>query len=260
MSKERASANQPSGRHQYIREQLRLHGRVSAGELAAVLGVSEDSIRRDLRELAADGACQRVYGGAIALTPNRHGFLQRRHENTERKARLAAAAVRLLKPGQFVFLDGGTTNLEIARALPEQLPLMVATNSIPIAAALFGQKQLSVLVLGGSLNHQSGDALGTTATRMLDTMRPDICFLGTCSVDGELGVGTVMADEAAFKRHLVEQCGHTVLAVTNEKLDTASPFIVAPLSDIGTLIIEADADPIRRAHLEAGGAPLLIAG
>ena len=110
----------PSDRHQYIRQRLQQEGRVLAAELAQTLGVSEDSIRRDLRELAATGICQRVYGGAIAMTPNTGSFIERSHENVARKARLAAAAVRLLKPGQFVFLDAGTTNLEIARALQDQ--------------------------------------------------------------------------------------------------------------------------------------------
>ncbi|POZ59938.1 DeoR/GlpR family DNA-binding transcription regulator [Chromobacterium alticapitis] len=260
MNKERsAGSSLPADRHSYIRQQLQLHGRVQAGELAATLGVSEDSIRRDLRELAASGVCQRVYGGAIALTPNQPSFRARKQEHQPRKARLAAAAVRQLQPGQFVFLDGGTTNLEIARALPEHLPLTVATNSIPIAAELFGKKQLELLLIGGGVNHQSGDALGAIATRMLQSMRPDICFLGTCSVDGELGIGTLQADEAAFKRQLVEQCGKTILAVTNEKLDTASPFLVAPLRDIGLLIIEPDADPARLAHLQASGVPVRAA-
>ncbi|QEL54573.1 DeoR/GlpR family DNA-binding transcription regulator [Chromobacterium paludis] len=260
MRKERPLASGlPSDRHQYIRQQLQQHGRVLAGELAATLGVSEDSIRRDLRELAANGVCQRVYGGAIALRPSDTSFEQRRREHPGRKARLAATAVRQLRPGQFVFLDGGTTNLEIARALPPDLPLTIATNAIPIAAELFGKKQLEVLVLGGSLNHKSGDTAGTIATRMLQAMHPDICFLGTCSVDRELGVGTVMAEEAAFKRMLVEQCGQTILAVTNEKLDTASPFAVAPLADIGLLILEPDADPSRLAHLQASGVPLRMA-
>ncbi|POA97753.1 DeoR/GlpR transcriptional regulator [Chromobacterium sinusclupearum] len=260
MSKERAaSASLPADRHLYIRQQLQLHGRVLAGELAETLGVSEDSIRRDLRELAAAGVCQRVYGGAIALTPNQASFRARKQEHQARKARLAATAVQQLQPGQFVFLDGGTTNLEIARALPEHLPLTVATNSIPIAAELFGKKQLELLLIGGSVNHQSGDALGTIATLMLQAMRPDICFLGTCSVDSELGIGTLQADEAAFKRQLVEQCGQIILAVTNEKLDTASPFQVAPLGDIGLLIIEPDADPSRLAHLQASGVPLRTA-
>ena len=88
----------PSDRHQYIRQRLQQEGRVLAAELAQTLGVSEDSIRRDLRELAATGICQRVYGGAIAMTPNTGSFIERSHENVARKAAvlelLAGAAER----------------------------------------------------------------------------------------------------------------------------------------------------------------------
>ncbi|MNT54909.1 DNA-binding transcriptional repressor SrlR [compost metagenome] len=90
-------------------------------------------------------------------------------------------------------------------------------------------------------------------------MRPDVCFLGTCSVDIELGVGTTIAEEAAFKRVLVSQCNQIVLAVTNEKLGTASPFAVAAMRDIGRLVIEADAEPHKLASLQHSGVPLLIA-
>lgn len=260
MRKDKPANNSlPGDRQLYIRQQLAKHGRVLASELAATLAISEDSIRRDLRELAAQGVCQRVYGGAIALTPNTGNFLQRQHENVGRKAKLAQTAVRQLQASQFVFLDAGTTNLEIARALPEGLPLTVATNSIPIAAALFGKSWLEVLVLGGRMDQQIGGTLGSIPTLMLQTMHPDICFLGTCSVDAELGIGTTIADEAAFKRLLVAQCGQTLLAVTNEKLDTASPFSVAQLGDVGGLIVEADADPARLLHLQGAGVPLIIA-
>ena len=259
MQKDRPANNSlPSERLQYIQRRLKQDGRVVAAALAQTLGVSEDSIRRDLRELAANGICQRVYGGAIAMTPNTGSFSERRHENTERKTRLAAKAVSLLHPCQFIFLDAGTTNLEIARALPD-MPLTVATNSIPIAAALFGRPQLEVLVIGGRMDHRIGGTLGSAVTLAVKDMHPDLCFLGACSVDIELGIGTTLAEEAVFKRVLVEQCGQTVLAITNEKLDTASPFAVAPLRDISHLIIEADADTDKRTRLAASGMSLWLA-
>ena len=248
----------PSDRQLYIRQLLLQDGRVLATELAQTLGVSEDSIRRDLRELAASGVCKRVYGGAIAMTPNTGSFSERSHENVASKLRLAAAAVQLLQAGQFVFLDSGTTNLEIARALPD-MPLTVATNSIPIAAALLGRQQLDVTLIGGRMDHRIGGTIGTAAALEVQAMRPDICFLGTCSVDIELGIGTTIAEEAAFKRLLVRQCSQIVLAVTNQKLGTASPFAVTPLNEVSRLVIEADAEPHKVQQLQGSGVPLLFA-
>ncbi len=248
----------PSERQHYIRQLLLQDGRVLATELAQALGVSEDSIRRDLRELAASGACKRVYGGAVAMTPNTGSFSERSHEHVANKARLAAAAVQLLQPGQFVFLDSGTTNLEIARALPD-MALTIATNSIPIAAALLGRQQFDVTLVGGRMDHRIGGTIGTAAALEVQAMRPDICFLGTCSVDIELGIGTTIAEEAAFKRLLVRQCSQIVLAVTNQKLGTASPFAVTPLAEVSRLVIEADAEPHKVQQLQGSGVPLLFA-
>lgn len=249
----------PSDRQIYIRQRLQQDGRVVAAELAQTLGVSEDSIRRDLRELASSGACQRVYGGAIAMTPNTGNFSQRSHQNIARKAKLAAAAVSLLRPGQFVFLDSGTTNLEIARAIPDGLPLTIATNAIPIAAALLGRSALEVLVVGGRMDHRIGGTMGSSAMLEIQTLRPDICFLGTCSLDIELGVGTTLSEEAALKRELVRHSSQVVLCVTNEKLDTASPFSVAAMADIGQLVLEADAEPHKLQRLRDCGVPVLLA-
>jgi len=249
----------PSDRQTYIRQRLQQDGRVVAAELAQTLGVSEDSIRRDLRELASSGVCQRVYGGAIAMTPNTGNFSQRSHENIARKARLAAAAVQLLRPGQFVFLDSGTTNLEIARAIPDGLPLTIATNAIPIAAALLGRSALEVLVVGGRMDHRIGGTMGSSAMLEIQTLRPDICFLGTCSLDIELGVGTTLSEEAALKRELVRHSSQVVLCVTNEKLDTASPFSVAAMADISQLVLEADAEPHKLQRLRDCGVPVLLA-
>lgn len=249
----------PSDRQTYIRQRLQQDGRVVAAELAQTLGVSEDSIRRDLRELASSGVCQRVYGGAIAMTPNTGNFSQRSHENIARKARLAATAVQLLRPGQFVFLDSGTTNLEIARAIPDGLPLIIATNAIPIAAALLGRSALEVLVVGGRMDHRIGGTMGSSAMLEIQTLRPDICFLGTCSLDIELGVGTTLSEEAALKRELVRHSSQVVLCVTNEKLDTASPFSVAAMADISQLVLEADAEPHKLQRLRDCGVPVLLA-
>ena len=100
----------PEERHHAIRARLASQGRVLAIELAKDLNTSEDTIRRDLRELAARGACQRVYGGALAKSPPQRPLAERQSEHPERKAALAVEAAKLVAAGQFVFLDGGSTN------------------------------------------------------------------------------------------------------------------------------------------------------
>src|SRR5215469_12349752 len=105
-------------RREYLLGALRRDGRIVAKDVAAALGVTEDSVRRDLRELAADGLCQRVYGGALPVSPAIADYAARRSVAVDNKARVAQRAVELIEPGATVILDGGTTTLAIAHALP----------------------------------------------------------------------------------------------------------------------------------------------
>ena len=130
-------------RRDYLLEALRRDGKVVAKDVAADLGLSEDSVRRDLRELAAEGLCQRVYGGAMPASPAVHSVAG----NQE----VAAAAVRLIRPRGTVILDGGTTALALARALPPGLACTVITHSPTVAAALVGHASAEVFILGGKL-------------------------------------------------------------------------------------------------------------
>ncbi|MDR3426613.1 DeoR/GlpR family DNA-binding transcription regulator [Silvimonas sp.] len=257
----------PIDRHQLIRERLQRDGRVLASELAVEFGLSEDSVRRDLREMAAAGECQRVYGGAIAMSSNGRPIGERSREHVDRKVRLAQSAVRLaqsavrlIQGGQLVFLDASTTNLAVAQVLPEDIGLTIATNSPAIAAALVGREDLRVILIGGTLDHHVGGTLGTAALLDIQQMRPDICFLGICSIDALAGVGASQAEDAAFKRQLVAISGAIVAVVTNEKLGTGAPFTIAPLAEITHLVVEADAEPTHLQHLAEAGTSLTDAG
>ena len=122
-----------------------------AKELAAELGVTEDSVQRDLRELAAAGLCQRVYGGALPVSPAMADYDTRRSVATESKRRVAMSAVTLIEPGSTVLLDGGTTALAVARVLPLEREVTVVTHSPTIAIALLEHPVAEVFLLGGRL-------------------------------------------------------------------------------------------------------------
>src|SRR5437764_10487222 len=116
-------------RRDLLLDRLRVDGRVIAKDLAAELGVSEDSVRRDLRDLAAEGLCQRVYGGALPASPALAGYAGRAKVSVAGKREVAAAAASLIRPGATVILDGGTTALALGRALPAGLAVTVITHS-----------------------------------------------------------------------------------------------------------------------------------
>jgi DeoR/GlpR family transcriptional regulator of sugar metabolism len=242
----------PDERQQIILERLSRRERVLAGDLAREFRTSEDTIRRDLRELAAAGKCRRVYGGALPLSPASGSLAARQAEAPERKAALGRAAAALVRSGQVVFFDAGSTNAAIARALPDGLGVFIATNAPDIAADLVGKPGVELIVIGGRVDPRSGAALGARALRDVGEIRVDLAFLGACAVDVESGVAAFDAEEGEFKRLIAERAKAVAAAVTTDKLGTAAPFAVAPTSRLTHLVVEADAPesalaPLRRA-------------
>ena len=246
----------PDERHRMILDRLAGAGRVLATDLAHELGASEDTIRRDLRELAAAGLCQRVYGGALALRPTSpaSGSLkQRRGEAPERKTALAAAAAGLVGAASTVFIDAGSTNEAIACAIPPSPGLTVVTNAPAIAAHLAERGGLDVILVGGRIDPRSGAALGARALRDVERIRVDLFFLGGCAIDAELGVGAFDAEEAEFKRAVAVGAVRIVTAITSDKLGTRAPFAVMAAADLGDVVVEHDAPEDRIAQLAAAG-------
>ena len=238
----------PEERVAAIRTRLDRDGRVVAAELAQALGASEDTIRRDLRDLAARGLCRRVYGGALPTSPASGALSDRLERGAGAKAALAREAAKLVAPGQFVFLDAGSTNLALAGALPTDAGLTVAVNAPLIAAALLERGGFDVVMIGGTLDRQTGGAIGAHAVGELRALRVDLCFLGACAVDDAANIGAFSFEDAAWKRELVAVSGAIAVAATNEKLGTAARFRVLAGAALDHLVVEADADPARLAQ------------
>ncbi len=190
----------PAERQEAILTLLARGTRVVAADLARAFDASEDTIRRDLRDLAAAGLCRRVYGGALPVSPASGSLETRENEARERKGALGRAAARLARAGSTLFIDAGTTNLAIARALPVDLGLTVVTNAPSLAAAIAGTAGLELVLIGGRVDPRSGAALGARAFRDASEIRVDLAFLGACAVDAEAGVAAFGAEEAEFKR------------------------------------------------------------
>jgi DeoR/GlpR family transcriptional regulator of sugar metabolism len=224
-----------------ILDRIRRKGRVLANELAIEFETSEDTIRRALRELADQGLCKRVYGGALAISPASEAIAVRNAEHMDRKAALGAALADLVTKGQFVFIDGGTTNLAAARMIPRNFALTVATQDPAIAAVLATREDVTLILIGGQVKPHLGSAVGVEATRQMMDLRPDLLLLGLCAFDPQSGVWAFDAEDAAFKRSLVKNSRKTVTAALNEKLDASGPFRVCPVESIQTLIVESNA-------------------
>lgn len=243
-----------SERKALIQQVLRQEGRLVAKEFSQKLGVSEDTIRRDLRELAGEGLLQRVHGGALPASSAVADFATREQVGSSVKARLGQAAARMIQPGQIVFLDGGTTNVQLARHLPFDLKAIVVTHSPSIAVELVRHPHVEVELIGGRLFKHSIVAVGATSAEAISRIRADLFFMGATGIHPETGITTGDREEAAIKSLIARQSAETVVLATREKLGAASPYQIMPLSDVGTLVTVSDLaeevlDPFRSAGL-----------
>ncbi len=236
-----------------IADRLRRDGRVLAGALAEVFGVSEDTVRRDLREMAAAGLCRRVYGGALPVAPEDGSIGRRLGIHAGAKAALGRAAAGLVPAGSLVFIDAGSTNVAVAQALSETASLTVATNAPAVAAVLAEKPGIATIVLGGRLDPRTGACLGPGTMREIERLRPAVAILGACGVDAEAGITAHDFAEAELKAAAAGRAARVIVAATDDKLGTAAPFAVAPAGWVGTLVIGVACDPSRLAPFEAQG-------
>jgi DeoR/GlpR family transcriptional regulator of sugar metabolism len=226
-----------------IRDILARHGKVLAGDLAGLFAVSEDTIRRDLRDMANNGECERVYGGALSIKPASLPMAARLAMAPDRKTALAATAAALVAPRMTLFLDTGSTNLAIARTLAQDLGLTVITNAPDIALALADRDGIAVIMIGGSFDRHSRANFGARACRDLDGFNPDMTILGACAVDPVQGVTATHFEDAEIKRLAVCRSGAVLVAATNEKLGASGTHRICAPQRITHLVVEADIDP-----------------
>lgn len=226
-------------RQDFLLARLARDGKVVAKEVAVELGLSEDSVRRDLRDMAAAGLCQRVYGGALPASPAVADYATRVDVAPDSKRRVAARAVELIAPGSTVILDGGTTTLAVVRSLPLSLRCTVVTHSVTIAAALVDHSGVDVFVIGGALFKHSAVSSGAAAVEAAQRVNADVFLLGVTGVHATAGLTTGDADEAAMKRALAARAGETFVLASAEKIGTASPYEVLPLSQVAGVVTDA---------------------
>jgi len=243
----------PLARRDLIAQRLARGEAVAAAALAVEFDVSEDAIRRDLRALAAEGRCRRVYGGALPLAPDSKPMAARIDEARERKAALAKAAASLIRPGEFVFLDSGSTHLALAEFLPEDHELTVATNSVDIAAAVLRRSDLRLIMVGGTVDPAVGGCVDAAAAQAVATMNIDRCFLGVCAIGAKAGLCAIHHADAVFKRVLVSASEVRCALATSEKFDARAAHRVMPATELDQLVVEHDAPTRVLAALRSSG-------
>jgi DeoR/GlpR family transcriptional regulator of sugar metabolism len=243
-------------RQQRILDELARERQVIATALSKLLGVSEDTIRRDLRELADAGLLRRVHGGALPVAPAEAVFARRMDLGVAGKRAIGRHAAAMIRPGQTVVLDGGTTALQVAQHLPPDLEATIVTHSPSIAVALVEHRGVDVVLIGGRLFKHSIVTMGAAAVESIRRLRADLFFVGVTGVHPDAGLTTGDYEEAAVKRLLSRSAAETYVLASSEKIGVISPHQVLGFADIAGIITDAPAPALGEAGVvvaEDGG-------
>lgn len=229
-------------RKKLILDLLAAEGQVLSKSLSSRFAVSEDTIRRDLRELAAEGRLQRVHGGALPASSAVGTFVERKTLKTDAKKRLAQKGATLISNGQVVIVDGGTTTTELIACLPDDLNITVVTHSPGIALGLVNHPLIEIILIGGRVYKHSIVTVGAAAVEGIRNIQADLFFMGATGIHPEVGLTTGDYEEACIKRAFSARAAETIVLASPEKINTASPFAIGDVSLINTLVVEDNTD------------------
>jgi DeoR family fructose operon transcriptional repressor len=249
----------PAERHRRIQEFLLEHRAVRVSTLAELLGVSEVTVRRDLEDLERRGLLERTHGGAILA--QRMGreplYVEAASRHTVEKQRIGAAAARLATEGDTVFLNGGTTTLEVVRHLGAHV--RVVTNHVG-AALEAGNRGMDLILVGGEYRFPSNSCVGELATRTLRGIFATRSFIGVEGLSLLSGLTTPALAEAEIARVMIEQTrGPVVVVADSSKVGTVADFSIAPIEAATILVTDRGLDDEYRGELTDLGVRVVVA-
>jgi DeoR/GlpR family transcriptional regulator of sugar metabolism len=229
-------------RLQVIIDNLEKDSKVRLDELSTLLNVSEDTVRRDIKELDSQGLLRAVRGGAISHSPVPQHYREREKYNQQHKQIIAHKALQFLKDGQVVFFDGGTSVVALAAALPKDLKITIVTNSFPVANILEDHPSAEVIFAGGRLHKTAFTTMGPETIDTFRKIRADICMLGICSLHHSMGITSIIYEDAQLNNIMINQAQKTIALSALEKINTVEPYYVCPVTDVDVIITETDPD------------------
>lgn len=251
----------PVARHDAIITLVNGAHTVSTDDLAGQLGVSLETVRRDLALLEGRGELRRVHGGAARVagrgTGEEPSFSERSVINHRAKADVGRIAAGLIEAGQTVVIDIGTTAVEVARAIADDFRGTVVTSSLLVAAELAARPRIDVLVSGGRVRPGDLACSNAHAKAMFADLYPDLAFVSSGAVDAAVGLTDYHPDEVDIRRTIIANSARSYILADSSKLDRIAPHRVCDLTSVNGLITEANASPAVAAAIhEAGGVVL----
>ena len=240
-------------RQAYILHQVNLHNKVLCVNLCQDINVSDDTIRRDLQELADEGKIIKVHGGALSNSFHKGVHSSEQVYSYVKKGLIAQKAASLIKEGMFVLTSGGTTINELAKALPPQLNATFISGSITALVEYVKHPSIEVIAIGDKISKNAKISIGPDAISRVRQIRSDLCFLGINAIDTEFGVSDNDWDVVQMKKAMIESSKKTVCLTISEKINTTQPIQVCSIDKIDILITELPPDDeLLKPYVDAG--------
>lgn len=240
-------------RQTYILQQVNLHNKVLSSSLSADIHVSEDTVRRDLLELAEEGKLIKVHGGALSRSFSQVHIPSTGVYSQNQKRVIAQKAIGLITNGMFVLTSGGTTIVEMARMLPPNLRATFISGSIPAILEYMDHPNIEVILVGDRISKSSKITVGSEAIAKIRQMKADICFLGTNAIDIQYGVTDNDWEVVQLKKAMIESAQKVVCLSIAEKINSFQPIQICELTKIDMLITELPSDdPLLKPYADAG--------
>jgi DeoR/GlpR family transcriptional regulator of sugar metabolism len=244
-------------RQSLILREINIHNKVLLSDLSLKLDVSEDTVRRDLQELSDSGQIIKVRGGALSKSYHMYSYRERDIYAYQEKTIIASKAVSLLRDGMLVLISGGSTNLEIARIIPQDLRVTFLTVSLSTAMQLLEHPNSEVIFIGGQLSKTARISIGGDVVQILNNLRPDICIIGTNGIDAKAGITDSDWDVVTTKKAMINASQKVVVHAIGEKLDSIQKIKVCNLADVDVFLTELDPDHERLQSYRTAGVHIM---
>jgi DeoR/GlpR family transcriptional regulator of sugar metabolism len=244
-------------RQKIIMREINLHNKVLSTDLSTLLQVSDDTVRRDLKELVEGGKILKVHGGAVSKSFVAPFNTQHEVYALAAKQQIALKTLKLLRNDMVILTEGGTTILELAKMIPDNLRATFFTISPQVAITLSEHSNLNVITIGGKLTKNANLHVGASVINQLAELQVDLCLLGANAFSVAEGLTDLDWEVVQVKKAIIRSAKHVALLVIGEKLNTAQRLRICPVNQIGYLITELPAESPLLASYKTGDLKLL---
>lgn len=231
-------------RFEVILKELQAKKVVKFEELAILLDISEDTVRRDIDFLHRNGLLSKARGGAMLREKDPLNFQDRKSFSTKEKDIIALKTQAFIKSGMTIFIDGGTTLMAVVNNMPLDIKLRIITNNLSLIPIVERFKNVEIVVLGGNYDYQLGISHGITTCNEISKYIADLYIMGTCAVDAKFGITAISISDGEAKK-IMQKCAKKTIALANDsKLNYTEAFKVSDIQDIKALITNLDSNSL----------------